>query len=127
MPIYKTFTPEMRAYSNWQWHLDEVFVKINGERHYLWRAVDHEKSTNCMGEMIEQIWSRKTSAGLRADKSSVIRFGPVPQITIPARGFRKTAQRGLTEDRTRSQIHASETSCIFSGNHRRASGQTYRT
>ncbi|GAB2802774.1 hypothetical protein GCM10027073_38860 [Streptomyces chlorus] len=22
------------------WHLDEVFVKINGERTYLWRAVD---------------------------------------------------------------------------------------
>jgi hypothetical protein len=22
--------------------LDEVFVKINGETHYLWRAVDHE-------------------------------------------------------------------------------------
>ena len=29
-------------HSNWQWHLDEVFVKINGERFYLWRAVDHE-------------------------------------------------------------------------------------
>jgi putative transposase len=28
-------------HSNWQWHLDEVFVKINGERFYLWRAVDH--------------------------------------------------------------------------------------
>ena len=28
--------------SNWRWHLDEVFVKISGERHYLWRAVDHE-------------------------------------------------------------------------------------
>ena len=28
--------------SRWRWHLDEVFVKINGERHYLWRAVDHE-------------------------------------------------------------------------------------
>ena len=37
----------MRAYSNWQWHLDEVFVKINGETHYLWRAVDHE------GEVLE--------------------------------------------------------------------------
>ena len=73
--------------------------------------------------MLEQIWSRKTSAGPRADKSSVIRFGPVPQITIPARGFRKTAQRGLTEDRTRSQIHASETSCIFSGNHRRPAAE----
>ncbi|MEE1742849.1 IS6 family transposase, partial [Streptomyces sp. JV184] len=23
-----------------KWHLDEVFVKINGERKYLWRAVD---------------------------------------------------------------------------------------
>ena len=31
----------MRAYSNWQWHLDEVFVKLNGEKHFLWRAVDH--------------------------------------------------------------------------------------
>ena len=33
--------------SHWRWHLDEVFVKINGERHYLWRAVDHE------GEVLE--------------------------------------------------------------------------
>jgi transposase-like protein len=24
------------------WHLDEVFVKISGITHYLWRAVDHE-------------------------------------------------------------------------------------
>jgi len=23
-----------------KWHLDEVFLTINGERHYLWRAVD---------------------------------------------------------------------------------------
>ena len=27
---------------NWRWHVDEVFVKIKGETHYLWRAVDHE-------------------------------------------------------------------------------------
>ncbi len=33
---------ERGNHSNWQWHLDEVFVKINGERFYLWRAVDHE-------------------------------------------------------------------------------------
>ena len=31
-----------RGYSHWRWHLDEVFVRINGETHYLWRAVDHE-------------------------------------------------------------------------------------
>ena len=29
------------------WHLDEVFVKIRGERHYLWRAVDQD------GDVIE--------------------------------------------------------------------------
>src|SRR5947209_1829837 len=23
-----------------KWHLDEVFIKINGKSHYLWRAVD---------------------------------------------------------------------------------------
>ena len=33
---------EDRRSSHWRWHLDEVFVKINGERHYLWRAVDYE-------------------------------------------------------------------------------------
>jgi putative transposase len=33
--------------SRWRWHLDEMFVKINGEMHYLWRAVDHE------GEVLE--------------------------------------------------------------------------
>jgi putative transposase len=26
---------QIRVYSNWQWHLDEVFVNINGETHYL--------------------------------------------------------------------------------------------
>ena len=25
-----------------RWHLDEVFIRINGRTHYLWRAVDQE-------------------------------------------------------------------------------------
>ena len=40
-------------YSNWKWHLDEVFVKINGETHYLWRDVDHE------GEVLETFVSKR--------------------------------------------------------------------
>ena len=40
-------------HSNWQWHLDEVFVRINGEMHYLWRAVDHE------GEVLETFVSKR--------------------------------------------------------------------
>jgi putative transposase len=31
-----------RSFSQWRWHLDEVFVRINGQTRYLWRAVDHE-------------------------------------------------------------------------------------
>lgn len=33
----------VRQHNQWQWYLDEVFVKINGVQHYLWRAVDHER------------------------------------------------------------------------------------
>jgi putative transposase len=44
---------QMRVYSNWQWHLDEVFVKINGEAHYLWRAVDHE------GDVLESFVTKR--------------------------------------------------------------------
>ena len=28
---------QMRAYTHWRWHLDELYVRINGEMHYLWR------------------------------------------------------------------------------------------
>jgi putative transposase len=40
--------------------LDEVFVKINGELCYLWRAVDHE------GEVLEAVVTarRDKAAGL---------------------------------------------------------------
>jgi putative transposase len=37
----------------WRWHPDEVFVRINGEVHYLWRAVDHE------GEVLEAFCHRE--------------------------------------------------------------------
>jgi putative transposase len=32
----------VQGYPQWRWHLDAVFVKINGKLRYLWRAVDHE-------------------------------------------------------------------------------------
>ena len=44
----------MRGFRHWRWHLDEVFMKINGERHYLWRAVDHES------EILESHATKKT-------------------------------------------------------------------
>jgi putative transposase len=48
--------------SQWRWHLDEVFVKVNGERHYLWRAVDHE------GEVLESYVTRTR------DKKAALKF-----------------------------------------------------
>ena len=32
----------MCGFRQWRWHLDEIYVKLNGEMLYLWRAVDQE-------------------------------------------------------------------------------------
>ncbi len=40
--LRKTRSGRMRMLPHWRWRLDEVFMRINGETHYLWRAVDHE-------------------------------------------------------------------------------------
>ena len=60
--IRKKRVSQMRAHSNWQWHLDEVFVKINGVTHYLWRAVDHE------GEVLESYVTK------RKDRKAALKF-----------------------------------------------------
>ena len=28
----------LHQHTQWRWHLDEAFVKINGEQHYLWKG-----------------------------------------------------------------------------------------
>ena len=47
------------------WHLDEVFVKINGERHYLWRAVDHEG-----GVLESYVTKRETKSSFEVHEES---------------------------------------------------------
>lgn len=37
---YATQLRRCRAHPGDKWHCDEVFLKINGKQHYLWRAVD---------------------------------------------------------------------------------------
>jgi putative transposase len=67
-----------RSYSNWRWHLDEVFVRINGETHYLWRAVDHE------GEVLEVFATKRRDrrAALKFLKRAMRRYGrPVCIVT----------------------------------------------
>ena len=67
----------MRQVPQWQWHLDEIFVKINGAQHYLWRAVDHE------GEALESYVtkSRNMAAALKFLKKAMKRYGN-PQVIV---------------------------------------------
>jgi putative transposase len=75
--IRKKRIQHLRVHSNWQWHLDEVFVKINDETHYLWRAVDHE------GEVPESYVTKRRNrkAALKFLKKTMKRFGP-PEIAV---------------------------------------------
>ena len=70
----------MRAYTKWRWHLDEVFVKINGEKHYLWRAVDHES------EVLESFATktRNKAAALKFLKKMMKRHGK-PKVVVTDR------------------------------------------
>ena len=38
--LYAALLRKKRARIGSKWHLDEVFIKMNGVQHYLWRAVD---------------------------------------------------------------------------------------
>lgn len=74
----------MRQYFQWQWHLDEVFVKINGVQHYLWRAVDHE------GEVLESYVTktRDKQAALTFLKKAMKRYGaPRKVVTDRLRSY----------------------------------------
>ncbi|MCL5779247.1 IS6 family transposase [Limibaculum sp. FT325] len=69
---------KLRTFSNWRWHVDEVFVKINGERHYLWRAVDHE------GEVLEAVVTKRRNkrAALKFLRKLMRRYGrPLEIVT----------------------------------------------
>jgi len=60
------------------WHLDEVFVSINGKRSYLWRAVDSE------GEVLEiLVHSRRNKrAALKLMRKLLKKQGFVPDTVV---------------------------------------------
>ena len=69
-----------RSYSQWRWHLDEVFVRINGKTHYLWRAVDHE------GEVLKVYATnrRNRAAALQFLRRAMKRYGQ-PRVIVTDR------------------------------------------
>ena len=77
--IRKRRTSGMKS-SRWRWHLNEMFVKINGERHYPWRAVDHE------GEVLESFVTktRDKRAALKFLKKAMRKHGR-PEVIVTDR------------------------------------------
>ena len=75
----------MRGFRHWRWHLDEMYVKLNGEMVYLWRAVDQE------GEILESFVTRTRdkAAALTFMKKALKRHGsPVTITTDGLRSYR---------------------------------------
>ena len=82
LPLFQQFA---RDHPAWRWHLDEVFVRINGETHYLWRAVDHE------GEVLEVFATKRRDrrAALTFLKRVMKRYGrPASIVTDRLRSYR---------------------------------------
>jgi putative transposase len=66
----------MKGFRHWCWHLDEMYVKLNGEMVFLWRAVDHE------GEVLESFVTKKRdkAAALAFMKKALKRHGKAEKI-----------------------------------------------
>lgn len=73
----------MKGFRYWNWHLDEMYVKIGGVMHYLWRAVDQE------GEILESFVTktRDKRAALVFIKKALKRHGAVDTTTDGLRSY----------------------------------------
>jgi transposase-like protein len=61
-----------------RWHLDEMVVRIAGQRMYLWRAVDHE------GEVLDMLVQRRRDcrAALRLMRKLLKKQGFPPKLLV---------------------------------------------
>jgi putative transposase len=94
--IRKNRVRAMRQHTHWRWHLDEVYVKINGEMRYLWRAIDHE------GELLESYVTktRDRAAALKFIKKALKRHGrPQAIVTDGLRSYSAALKELGADDR----------------------------
>ena len=61
-----------------KWHLDEVFIQINGETHYLWRAVDQDG--NVLDILVQA--RRDTHAAVKFLRKLLKGLAYVPRVLI---------------------------------------------
>ena len=77
-PIYAVKLHKTRPRPSGRWHLDEVFITINGKRSYLWRAVDDE------GEVLDiLVQSRRNKrAALKLIRRLLKKQGFIPDVIV---------------------------------------------
>src|SRR5512139_3005175 len=87
----------MRGFQHWKWHLDEMYVRVNGEMVYLWRAVDHE------GEVLESYVTktRDKAAALRFIRKALKRHGQPETIVTDGLKSYPAAMRELGNEQRR--------------------------
>jgi putative transposase len=75
-----------------KWHLDEVFITINGKTHYLWRAVDQD------GNVLDILVTsrRDATAATRFFRKLLTRWQTVPRVLVTDKlASYGVARRGL--------------------------------
>ena len=79
------------SYLLWRWDIDEVFVKISGQRCYLWRAVDHE------GTVLECVVTKKRDrrSALKILNKLMKRYGKSKEIVTDKLGSYSSALREI--------------------------------
>src|SRR6266446_1444466 len=94
-PVFARRLRRRRPRPSNRWHLDEMVVRIAGERMYLWRAVDHE------GEVLDMLVQRRR---------------PIPGSTPPTTDehSRFVAINGALEVDLTGQVN-DETACVGAG------------
>lgn len=77
----------IKGFRQWKWHLDKMYVKINGEMHYLRRAIDQQ------GEILASYVTknRDKKAALTVMKKALKRYGSPETITTDGLRSHKAA------------------------------------
>jgi putative transposase len=61
-----------------KWHLDEVYIRINGQQHYLWRAVDQQG--NVLDILVQS--RRNTKAAIKFFRKLLKGLQYVPRVIV---------------------------------------------
>ncbi|MGC1443818.1 MAG: IS6 family transposase [Burkholderiaceae bacterium] len=80
-PMYQRTLKRRESKGSDRWHVDEVFIKVNGEQFYLWRAVDQD------GDVLDILVQRRRNrvAAERFFRKVLERQGRAPRVVVTDR------------------------------------------